>query len=289
MINDSSLQAWFHQKSGVLATMHRKEQAIAPILKHHLGIEVVVPLGLNTDEFGTFTRDIKRPGDQLNAAQLKAEKALALTGLTLAFASEGSFGPHPSLPLLISDHEIVLMRDRDQGIEVIGQALSTTTNYGHQYVTTLEAALAFAQKIGFSDHGLVAMSDAEQIQSSQIFKGVTRESELVEIVTWLLKKFGQAYLETDMRAMHNPTRMKVIAEATQNLIHNLSQRCPQCGCPGYTAVEHKTGLPCALCGFPTDLKLASTHRCQKCDFSQLMYFPNGQEFADPAQCLYCNP
>jgi hypothetical protein len=99
MMCSSPFQDLFHNKTGVLATMHQKEQVIAPILEH-LGIKIVVPQGLNTDEFGTFSRDIKRPGDQLQAARLKAERAMALTGLTLAFASEGSFGPHPSIPYL---------------------------------------------------------------------------------------------------------------------------------------------------------------------------------------------
>lgn len=289
MTNNSSAQDLFQHRTGVLATMHQKEQVIAPILKHHLGIQVTVPQGLNTDEFGTFTREIKRPGDQLNAARLKAEKAMTLTGLTLAFASEGSFGPHPSIPFLACDREIVVLCDREHDLEIVGQAISTQTNYSHQQVTTVEAAIAFAQKIGFPAHGLVAMSDAQAIQSSHIFKGITDESYLIETVTWLLTKFGKAHLETDMRAMHNPTRMKVIAEATDDLIHRISQCCPECGLPGFTPVEHQAGLPCGLCGFPTDLRLAVVYHCKKCSFSTVAKFPDGREFADPAQCLHCNP
>jgi len=279
----------FHSRVGVLATMHQKEVVIAPILEHQLGVQIVVPQDLNTDEFGTFTRDIKRPNDQLNAARLKTEKAMTLTGLTLAFANEGSFGPHPAIPFLACDCEIVMVSDRDQNLEIVGQALSTETNYCHQQITSLEAALAFAQKIGFPAHGLVAMPDAQPTQPSLIFKGITCADQLVETVTWLLKKFGQAHLETDMRAMHNPTRMNVIAQATHDLVRKIRQCCPQCGCPGFAIVEHKAGLPCALCGLPSELTLAVTHRCKKCDFSSITYFPNGQEFADPAECPYCNP
>jgi len=288
-MNRSSFPALFHNKTGVLATMHQKEQVIAPILAHNLGVKIVVPPGLNTDDFGTFTRNVKRPGDQLHTARLKAEKAMVLTGLTLAFASEGSFGPHPAIPFLACDYEIVVLCDRTHDVEIVGQAISTETNYCSQQVTSLEAALAFAQKIGFPTHGLVAMPEAHPIPSSPIFKGLISEAQLIETVTGLLKEFGQVHLETDMRAMHNPTRMKVIAQATQDLIHKISQGCPQCAFPGFVPIERKAGLPCALCGFPTDLTLAATYRCKKCDFSRVTYFPEGREFADPAQCLYCNP
>lgn len=289
MMSDSSFQDPFRNRTGVLATMHQKEQIMAPLLEQKLGVQIIVPQAFNTDEFGTFTRDIKRPGDQLSTARLKAEKAMSLTGLTLAFASEGSFGPHPSMPFLPCDREIVLLSDRTHDLEIVGQAISTETNYCAQPVTNLEAALAFAQKIGFPDHGLVVMSDPESVVSSSIVKGIRDEAQLLETVTWFLKKFGKAHMETDMRAMHNPTRMKVIAEATHDLIQKINQQCPACGCPGFSSVEYKPGLPCSLCGFPTELTLSVTHRCKKCNFTQVTPFPNGQEFADPAQCPYCNP
>jgi hypothetical protein len=65
----------FCDRVGVLATMHQKERVIAPLLERELGIKVVVPQNFDTDAFGTFTREIKRPGDQLQAARLKAQKA----------------------------------------------------------------------------------------------------------------------------------------------------------------------------------------------------------------------
>jgi hypothetical protein len=285
-LSSSSL---FHQRTGVLATMHQKEQVIAPMLESHLGIEIVVPQGFNTDQFGTFTRDVNRPGTQLETARLKAEAAMTLTGLTLAIASEGSFGSHPSIPFLACDREIVMLCDRDHDLEIVGQAISTETNFSHQQVTSVEEAIAFAQKISFPSHGLVAMPEAQWSQPSHIFKGIIDETQLRETVTQLLQKFGHAHLETDMRAMYNPTRMAVIAEATRDLIQRLNQCCPQCGCPGFAPVEHKAGLPCSLCGFPTGLTLAIVHRCQKCHFSSMVQFPDGKEFADPGQCSYCNP
>jgi len=39
----------------VLGTMHGKEQVIGPILTQELGVEVIVPIDFNTDQWGTFT------------------------------------------------------------------------------------------------------------------------------------------------------------------------------------------------------------------------------------------
>ncbi len=289
MTNSESFQEQLRNKMGVLATMHRKEQVIAPILEHSLGIQVIVPEGLNTDAFGTFTRDIQRPGDQLQAARLKIAAAIELTGLTLALASEGSFGPHPSIPFLACDREIVMLSDRDQRLELVGQTLSTQTNYRSQQITTVEAALAFAEKVGFPTHGLIAMPTAQPALSDSIFKGITDSDQLLDIVGWLLKRYDQAHLETDMRAMYNPTRMNVIAQATHQLISQFEHCCAQCGTPGFSPVEYKPGLPCAVCKQPTELALAAIYHCKMCDFSQVIDYPDGNTIADPAQCWYCNP
>ncbi|MDX2211700.1 MAG: DUF6671 family protein [Oculatellaceae cyanobacterium bins.114] len=279
----------FRGRVGVIATMHGKEAVMAPLLEQELGIRATVPKDFNTDVWGTFTRDVKRPGDQLQTVWLKAQEAIARTGITLAFASEGSFGPHPVLPFVGCDREIVMLVDRDHDLKIVGQAISTDTNYAQKRVDNLETALAFATQVGFPQHGLIAMPDPHTTDPSIIIKGIATNTQLEEVVTTLLQQFGQAHLETDMRAMHNPTRMKVIAEATQDLLNKISQTCPQCGTPGFNVVNHKLGLPCALCAFPTGLTLADIQQCSKCGFTNTVYFPKGQETADPAQCGYCNP
>ena len=91
-------QTLFKDRIAVLGTMHQKERVIAPLLEKELGIKVTVPENFNTDKFGSFTREIDRPGSQIEAARLKVQQALLLTGENLGIASEGSFAPHPSLP-----------------------------------------------------------------------------------------------------------------------------------------------------------------------------------------------
>jgi hypothetical protein len=266
--------------------MHRKEQVIAPLLLQ-LGLRTVVP-ALDTDQFGTFTRDIQRPADQLKTARIKAEAALQITGGDLAIASEGSFGSHPAIPWLPYNREIVLLIDRTHDLEIVGEAVSTETNFSHTQVSDLAAARAFADKVGFPDHGLVVSSGPEA-PGLEIIKGITAATDLSKAVTQMLDCFGQAHLETDMRAMHNPTRMKVIAQAAKNLVAKMQSSCPQCKTPGFSVVEHLPGLPCAACGAPTRLTLTAIRRCRRCGSEQQELFPHQQQAADPGQCDYCNP
>ena len=281
----------FAKRLGVLATMHHKEKVIAPLLEQELGIQVVVPQNFNTDAFGTFTREIKRLGDQLEAARLKAEQSLVVTGETLAFASEGTFGPYPGFPYIPCNKEIVILLDKENGLEVVGQEFSTETNYSHKIVATLEQAYQFAKEVGFPEHGLVVMVDPLSGADSEIIKGITTEKQLFKAVELALNKSanGTVHIETDMRALYNPTRMKNIEKATLDLIRKLNQLCPNCSWPGFEVVARKKGLPCGFCNLPTKLTLSVTYQCRKCDFMQEALFPDNLEKADPAQCIYCNP
>ena len=286
-----SARALLAGRVAVIATKHRKEQAIAPLLESTFGVKTRVPSDFDTDSFGTFTREIKRPADQLTTARLKADAALKLTGETLAIASEGSFGPHPQLPVIACDRELVLLIDQQQQFEIVGEAVSTETNYRSQIIQSVEEALIFAQSVGFPDHGVVVMSASSHGPMQVIAKGITMAADLVEAVALALERSPakEAHIETDMRALYNPTRMRVIASATQDLIQTIGQLCPACGCPGFSIVQRQPGLPCGLCGAPTELTRSVLYRCQRCQFQQDSQPPAALQFADPAYCPHCNP
>jgi hypothetical protein len=283
------VNTFFGNRVGVLATMHHKEKVIAPILAAALGIKLQVPENFDTDQFGTFTRDRDRPGDQRSTARMKAEQALAITGESLAIASEGSFGPHPSFPLIACNCELVVLVDRVHSLEIVGQVISTETNYKHTTIHSVEEAQRFAQNVGFPAHGLVVMPYPGSTNPAEITKGIVSEAHLLTVVTEGLRRSPTLHLETDMRALYNPTRMKAIAQATHNLVATIQSTCPNCAYPGFASVKRLPGLPCALCQCPTPLTQIAIYHCQHCDFRQEKRFPDGQETADPGQCPYCNP
>jgi hypothetical protein len=281
---------FFADRTALLATMHGKERVIAPVLAE-VGLRVQVPQGLDTDQFGTFTRDRDRPGTQLETARLKAQRAMALTGEDLAISSEGSFGPHPSLPGLACDRELVLLLDRVHDLEIVGEVVVLETNFRHQTIRSVAEAMQFAQQVGFPSHGLMVMAHAAAKLPTQITKGITTEAVLQRTVAEGLaaSPTGSLHLETDMRAMMNPTRMAAIAQATHDLLSKLKSLCPQCGMPGFQVVERRIGLPCQLCQLPTGLVRSHLYGCQRCDCRQERLFPEGQQAADPMYCGYCNP
>ncbi len=284
-------QTLFKDRIAVLGTMHQKERVIAPLLEKELGIKVTVPENFNTDKFGSFTREIDRPGSQIEAARLKVQQALLLTGENLGIASEGSFAPHPSLPCISTNREVVIFLDRKNNLEIVGEELSLSSNHNHLKVSNLEQAFDFAEKIGFPEHGLCVMLSDYPKDNSEIIKGITTEEALTEAINEGLSKSptGKVHLETDMRAMYNPTRMKNIEKATLNLIEKINSVCPNCSTPGFSIVQRIPGLPCEWCGTPTTLTRSVVYKCQKCGCRKEELFPDGKQFADPSQCLYCNP
>ena len=278
----------FYDRLAVIATMHRKELAIAPILKTSLGMLATVPQNFNSDLFGTFTRDIERPANQIDTARLKAENALNLVDADLAIASEGSFSPHPMLGIPYN-REIVLLLDQKHNFTVYGECLSPETNFRHQVISSYEQAYEFALKIGFPDHAIILMSHDQTSAKALIYKGINSVEHLKDAVIEMLRIYSTIRIETDMRALYNPTRMKNITKATEDLVRKLKQLCPNCNFVDFDIVKRLRGLPCELCGLPTQTTRAHLYQCDRCQFQQENIFPDGIQFADPMYCSYCNP
>ncbi|MFA9557093.1 DUF6671 family protein [Evansella sp. AB-rgal1] len=287
----------FANRKAVIATMHKKEKVIAPLLEKDLGLQIVVPTNFNSDKYGTFTTEIERAGDQLQAARKKAENAMELTGVTIGIASEGSFGPHPYFPGIAINRELLLFIDKEEDIEIIGYVANTETNFSQKEVSSFEEAYEFAKSVGFPKHGLIAKKNAQSTNTKEIFKGIVSVEELktafeeltARKISIFSKKHSHVWMETDMRAMYNPMRMKNIELATLDLVNKIHSQCPKCSFPGYEVVERLNGLKCKACGFPTDLIRCHVYRCKKCNHQEKEMFPNGEEYADPSKCYICNP
>lgn len=275
----------------VIATMHGKEQVIAPLLADALGLVCDLAQGLDTDAFGTFSRERERTGTALDAARAKAEAALALVpGARVALASEGSFGPHPHIPFAPMGHELVLLVDRETGLELAGHDTTLDVRYAHVIARTLDEAQGFASRIGFPQHALIVMGCAGGQPAPHLVmrKGITTPAALAEAVSMAISESGEACVETDMRAHHNPTRMAAIARATQDLARRYTSRCPACAYPGFAVTERIAGLPCAWCGTPTALPVAEVRGCVACEHREQRP-ALGPTHADPGLCPRCNP
>ena len=281
------MKGFFEGRTLVIASMHRKEEVLKPLLEQGLGITVLVAEGLNTDLLGTFSGEVARLADPLTTARKKCELALDLSGCDLALASEGSFGPHPAAFFLPANEEWLLLVDRKNNLEIHARHLSLETNFSGQEFHSIEELEAFASNVGFPTHGLILRKSKEELTG--ILKGITDPQQLHTAALHLLKSQESGYVETDMRAMFNPSRMQVIQETAQHLLQKLLSYCPSCQLPGFSVTSAEPGLPCSLCGTPSSATLAHLLLCHHCQHQEKVAFPHGKKTEDPQYCQVCNP
>lgn len=270
-----------------LLTQHGKERVIAPILDAALGCQVERIGGYDTDQLGTFTRDIPRPGTQAEAARTKARIGMARSGLPVGIASEGAFGPDPMTGMFAWNTEIVILVDDRCGLELIGSAQGPGM---HRILTTADwGELGHAATMaGFPEHHLVLRPNGED--DPRIRKGIDSLPALQEAFAWgrNLSMSGCVCVENDVRAHANPTRMAMIGLAAEDLVRRIASRCPSCGAPGFAAVERIRGLPCADCGEPTDQAVATVFGCVRCAHREVRPICSA-DAASPEHCPACNP
>jgi hypothetical protein len=277
----------FQGRKLVIATKHQKEKVIAPLLDSALGVVCFVNESFDTDTLGTFTGEIERELDPIATARKKCLLAMELSNCDLGVASEGSFGPHPSLFFVSADDEFLIFIDKKNKLEIIVRELSTETNFNGQEIESETDLLEFAQSVQFPSHGLILRKS--KTDNSDIIKGITDLDQLKESFKRLLENSDSVYAETDMRAMYNPARMQVIEAAAQKLLAKINAVCPQCNAPGFGITDAKRGLECSLCGSATNSTLSYRYVCQHCQYTKEDMYPHGKTSEDPRYCDYCNP
>ncbi len=277
----------FEKRKLVIATMHGKEQVLAPLLMEALDVEVILPPQLNTDAFGTFTGEVERTLAPLDAAIIKCKTAMQQTGCDIAVANEGSFGPHPFIGFISSDEELVVLVDAKNNLQIAAKELSTETNFDGKKCISFDEVKIFAEQVQFPSHGLILRKNKEA--ASPIIKGITDWDVLEKESRSFIQTYGAVYAETDMRALYNPSRLQVIEAAAQKLITKLFSVCKHCHAPGFDVVDFVSGLPCSNCGTPTRSTLAHVYRCTNCGFEERKNFPYGKATEDPMYCDVCNP
>lgn len=269
-----------------IATKHKKELILADKLENRLGVKCTVPKQFDTDVLGTFTGEIERTLSPVEAARQKCKMAMRELGCDLAIASEGSFGAHPAIPFCQANEELLLLLDTKHHLELKVSELSTETNYNGEQVINLKQVYDFALASGFPSHGLILRP--HQHAHVGIVKEIHTWQYLCEVFTHMMQEYGSAYVETDLRAMHNPTRRKVIARALDKLLALIQSQCPQCEMPGFAEEKVNRGLPCRNCGSPTRAVISVVKLCKHCGQEEVISYPHG-EYEDSMYCDTCNP
>jgi len=296
-----------------LATRHGKERVLARPLRWGLGATLLHLTEVDTDQLGSFCGSVARRGSPRQACQAKATLALEQSGCDLAIASEGSFGPHPAVPLLAVGMECLVFLDAARGLTVVEEGMAPRTNFSHHRLDRrrLAALLAAApatptgaladsfdgelerwlSQVGFPSHGLLVRPLAPGLPPGTLRKGIHQRQALATALRWAADRGseGAIQLETDMRAHCNPTRMASIRQLAFRLVRRLRTPCPACGAPGWGTVAREAGLPCAWCHQPTSLLRGERLGCGACGHHRLLPRRDGLTQADPGHCPHCNP
>ena len=269
----------------LLASKHEKERVIHPIFLEKIGCEIYTS-DFDTDQFGTFTGEIPRAQNAYETCILKAKSAAIAADCFFSVASEGSFGPHPSIPFFASDHEIMVFVDLKNNWIIADQFLTPKTNYK---MLTLHAGTElepFLQSVQFPSHAVtLQVNHTKEV----IGKGIQELSLLNDLITLGFSKGDELLLATDMRAMMNPTRMEALSLLAEKLAARIVTCCQSCGAPGFGFISSTGQLSCRLCDGPTSMHRFEVWGCVACEHKEKKPRYDNLEKADPTYCNYCNP
>ncbi len=275
----------------ILPTKHSKSLAVVPPFWSHLNADVLEYV-TDTDQLGTFSGEIEREGSALDCARQKCELAFELIGEQIEFsiASEGSFGPHPLIPFLARDQEILYFIDRKRNFHLHMVYASEKTNYQAKAVGTLDELQDFAMSAQFPSHALVLRPN-DRSSKDHLYKGIVDKSLLKTSFEKAMIASGDrlVWVETDMRAQFNPSRMAIIGELADRMARRLATSCPSCHAPGWGLVNTENGLVCEGCGQQTDMILHEIHGCVLCSHMETRPRPDGLQVAPQMYCQFCNP
>ena len=275
----------------IIPTKHAKSIAIAPPFWDKLGASVL-EYYVDTDTLGTFSGEVERDGNALECARRKCEWALQLLGdkVEYCIASEGSFGPHPHIPFLPCDQEILYFVDRKRGFHLHMVHLSEKTNYHMQALESWEQLQKFAESAQFPSHALILRPNNRE-HSGVLFKGIDTPAALEEAFKESFKASsdGKVWVETDMRAQFNPSRMAAIGELANKLAQRLATPCPACHAPGWGRIRAEKGLHCEYCDQATEMIAHEIYGCVLCSHTETLPRADGLKAAPQMHCGCCNP
>jgi hypothetical protein len=267
--------------------MHEKERAIRPPFESLLGFQIEVGL-LNTDALGTFTGEIERSLAPRECAKKKCLNALLAHAKQIGIANEGSFVPHPVIPFVSVDYEIFFFTDLEIGFELCISKMFTETNFAGASFSEFDSILEFARKTRFPSHALIVRPNLWE-DKKVCFKGIQSIEDLYNAFekSRFVSSDKKVWIETDMRAHKNPTRMAQLEKLAIEMAQRLATPCPICSIPGWGPVDRIRGLFCAGCGAETKLIKAIIWGCCRCSHKESI--PVDPPLAEPQYCPICNP
>ncbi|MFC3121194.1 DUF6671 family protein [Agaribacter flavus] len=257
-----------------LLTKHKKQNQILPVLRAHWAGELITWDSFDTDILGSFDGKTARVMSPLQCALKKAHIACELSGLNQGLGSEGSFNGFLGMGNM--NEEFIAFVDIRRKIEIVGVA---------RKMVSLQSCVAESPEALDKFISQFAPEQAWILETKcNEFKGLFGIDSVLACVK---EDDWPVTISPDFRAMHCPERHITLEYATKDLLKRLSAKCPSCEYPGFVFEKKILGLPCELCGSPTNQAKAYQAECNKCRFSVSKNVEEQQ--AASFYCPMCNP
>ena len=270
-------------KKGVIVTNHKKERVISPVFQHALGLECsVIAPAFNTDSYGSFSGEVPRTRTPVETLRMKCLEGMKYSGAKIGIASEGSYGSHPTIPFLNASQEYMIFVDLEHHIEIVESNLFTDITVFHERLNSKNQTLKFLRNFNFPNQGVLLKNSAGELLS----KSVKTISDVLVIAENEWRGGSEIIIESDLRAMHNPKRMRTIEKLALKLVKRIKQLCPECETPGFGPIDRISGAACSNCGKVSTRTLAIKYACNHCNYSESRV---KKLFIDPMHCNWCNP
>jgi hypothetical protein len=275
------------RKQVAVVTLHRKSDQIAPAFREISGFELQ-EIRIDTDLFGTFAGDIERRLPPKENAIAKARKGIEISGISRAIASEGSIGPDPMVPFVISDHEVMVYLDEEEEL-VISESYRSFEIVAITEEVSLDTPIEpILLKADFPRHKVILTAVGDS--GTSIIKDLATIDEIRSGIKELVIRGsdGRVTIESDLRAHCSPSRQKNIEEVAKLLAKRVATLCPACRRRGFGRIDYERGVPCSECHrINSEVASRVIDGCDGCGHQE-----SGEvlrEVIEAAQCQYCNP
>ena len=287
IVSDLQSKHPYSGKRIILTSKHEKLKLIKPSFDRYIDCEIS-EIDLDTDQLGTFSGEIERVSPPRETAIHKARLGMASTGISIGIASEGSIGPDPIVPFVHSNIEYLTLVD-DENDLIISETYRTFDITVATITTSPGQDISeFLKKANFPVHGLMVRPNIDD--KSNCIKGIIEHTSLLEAIeaSSRISPNGFVIIESDLRAIHSPSRQKNISQAANLLAIRVSQLCPQCQTPGWGRVGYEKGLKCLECEQVNSnairQEILGCVKCENVEPGKVI-----STSLDPSKCEYCNP
>ncbi len=157
--------------------MDKKGAIFAPLFHKYFSATIVESKKVDTDQLGTFSGEVKRNRDLRSVLRKKAMLGLEETELSFGIASEGSFGPHPSVPFIECNRETLIFIGLERDSEVFSHVISTENKAEYIEAENIDQIKTFLKRIHFGYQGVIVKPSHDYVESSDFIQDLRKLDE----------------------------------------------------------------------------------------------------------------